>query len=84
MKEPERLLTVKEVAKRLGVKEQWLRKEINQGKLWSHRFGPVHVRIRPSELESYIRASVNTSPAPCRRRKGAPAPKTICLRRRRR
>lgn len=61
------LLTVSEVAKRLGMSEQWVRDHIDkrEPKITVVRWGAA-VRFRPSDIERFIIENLN---APRRRRR---------------
>jgi excisionase family DNA binding protein len=50
----ERLLTVADAAEITGVCTRWIRTQISQGNLKSHRFGRL-VRITPEDLEAFIK-----------------------------
>jgi excisionase family DNA binding protein len=52
---PELLLSVTEVAHRLGVSVATVHNRINAGELRCHLFGSVR-RIKPEDLEAFIRA----------------------------
>jgi excisionase family DNA binding protein len=52
-----RLLTVKQVADRLGLSTKQVRRRIAAGDLPAIRLGPeprAHVRVDPAELERYV------------------------------
>jgi excisionase family DNA binding protein len=49
------LLTVADAAEITGVCTKWIRTQISQGNLKSHRFGRL-VRISPEDLEAFIKS----------------------------
>ena len=49
------LITVAEAAEITGVCTKWIRTQISQGNLKSHRFGRL-VRISPEDLEAFIKS----------------------------
>lgn len=53
---PELLLTVAEVAERLGVSLATVHNKISAGKLRAHLFGNQR-RVRPEDLEAYLEAA---------------------------
>jgi excisionase family DNA binding protein len=61
--EEERLLTVAEIADRLQVDEQTVRRWIRQGRLAAHNFGgKAGYRIQPSALAKFLEATLEGGP----------------------
>lgn len=54
LKDDERLLKVKDVARILGISEQTVRKWISDGKLEAHRIGGRSLRVSRRELTEYF------------------------------
>lgn len=60
----DRLLSVADVAKLLGVTEPTIREWIKDGKLKAHRAGARFWRIRQSEVDRMLGEQASTRPSP--------------------
>ena len=57
MEDFKKYLTVKDVAKKFGVTEEWIRDLIQDGRIKATKIG--HWRINPKDLEKFIKSRRN-------------------------